>query len=85
LPCGRCKHKLAGGFSEPSNWNKSGRSDQRVQARYFTAACQTPRRYHMVGLYFYEIPLTDNLAHPNRFPAFFVSTQGAAAIRRCDG
>jgi hypothetical protein len=73
----------AGAYHDPSDWNKGGRADSEVQARYFTAACQTVAHYKMAGLYFYDIPLNDSPADPFTFPAFFVGNSGARAIARC--
>ena len=57
--------------------------DPEVQTRYFTAACQTVEHYHMRGVYFYQMPLNDNPAHPFTFPAYFVKDAGAKAIQGC--
>jgi hypothetical protein len=73
----------AGAYHDPSDWNKGGRADAEVQARYFTATCQTAAHYKMAGLYFYDIPLDDNPAQPFTFPAFFVGNSGGRAIARC--
>ena len=72
-----------GAYRHPEKWNVNGPSDPEVQARYFTAACQTVKHYHMRGVYFYLIPLRDNPAHPLTFPAYFVRNAGAKAIQGC--
>ena len=73
----------SGAYEHASNWNAGGVLDPRVQARWFTGMCQAAVKYHLVGLFFYEIPLSDSITHPDSFPAFFVDTPGAEAIRNC--
>lgn len=73
----------AGAYRHPQSWDIGGRPDALVQARYFTAACQTAAHYRMRAVYFYMIPLNDNPAHPARFPAYFVKNAGAKAIGDC--
>jgi hypothetical protein len=73
----------AGAYPHPEKWGINGPADPAVQARYFTAACKTVKRYRMRGVYFYMMPLNDNPAHPLNFPAFFVKNAGAKAIQRC--
>lgn len=72
-----------GAYRHPEEWNINGSPDPRVQARYFTAACKTVKRYDMRGIYFYQVPLNDNPAHPFTFPAYFVRNAGAKAIQGC--
>lgn len=74
---------IAGAYRHPYNWNLPGRSDPMVQARWFTAACQTVARYHMRAVYFYHMPLADDPANPDPFPAFFIKNAGSQAIRHC--
>jgi hypothetical protein len=72
-----------GAYAHPEEWDITGPSDPEVQARYFTAACETVKHDHMRGVYFYVIPLRDNPAHPLAFAAFFVKNAGAKAIQGC--
>lgn len=72
-----------GAYHHPASWNLGGRADATVQVRYFIAACATVKHYGMGGLYYYEIPLNDNPAHPFNFPAFFVANAGSKAIASC--
>jgi hypothetical protein len=72
-----------GAYDHPESWNINGPNDPQVQARWFTGACQTVVRFHMRGVYFYEIPLNDDPAHPFSFPAFFVGNAGSTAIQGC--
>ena len=42
------------------------------------------RQYHVRALYFHEVNLTDNPAHPSPFPAFFEGKPASEqAIRGC--
>jgi len=72
-----------GAYAHPADWNAGGKSDPTVQARYFTAACATAAHYHMHALFFYFVPLNDNIAHPVSYPAFFVRTASSKAISGC--
>ena len=73
----------AGAYRHPSEWQINGRSNPAVQARYFTAVCQTVVHYHMSGVWFYNIPLNDDPADPENFPAYFVDNSGSKAIAGC--
>jgi hypothetical protein len=73
----------AGAYYHPATWDDGGKSDPTVQARYFTAACATAAHYHMRAVYFYFVPLNDDLAHPASFPAYFVKNAGSKAIAGC--
>lgn len=73
----------AGAYANPAAWNKNGPADPTVQVRYFVAACETVAHYKMAGLYFYDIPLNDDPAHPFNFAAYFVGNAGSKAIAEC--
>jgi hypothetical protein len=72
-----------GAYRHPATWNDNGKSDPRVQVRYFTAACATAAHYHMRALFFYFVPLNDDPADPISFPAYFVKNAGSKAIAGC--
>lgn len=74
---------VKGAYQDPANWNASGASDPQIQVRYFRAACATAAHYHMLGLYFFELPLTPDPATPMSFPAFFAGKPGGQAIASC--
>jgi hypothetical protein len=74
---------VTGAYRQPANWNLHGAADPTVQARYFTAACQTAAHFHMHALFFYFVPLNDDPAHPQTFQAFFVHNAGSKAISGC--
>jgi hypothetical protein len=73
----------AGAYGDPANLQASGRMDQRVQANWFAAACKTVRKYHMRGVFFWKVDLTDNPAYPAPSLSTFEGKQGAAAIASC--
>jgi hypothetical protein len=72
-----------GAYRHPAEWNFGGANDQQVQARWFTAACQAVAQYHMRAVYFYMMPISDDPAHSDTFPAFFVNNAGSRAIKAC--
>jgi hypothetical protein len=73
----------AGAYADPPDLTLPGRRSERVQVNWFTAACATVRRYHMRGVFFWKVDLTDNPAHPARSLSTFEGRKGAAAISEC--
>jgi hypothetical protein len=73
----------AGAFSDPANLRAPGSLDQGVQAAWYTAACLAVRRFHLRGVFFWKVDLTDNPAHPATSLSTFEGKEGAAAIRGC--
>jgi hypothetical protein len=61
----------------------SGVPDQDVQANWYIAACRTVRRYHLRGVFFWKVDLTDNPAHPATSLSTFEGKEGAVAISEC--
>jgi hypothetical protein len=74
---------LRSAYRRPAAWKMHGARDPQVQARWFTAACTVAMQYHMRGVYFYEVPIDDNPAHPEPFAAFFEGNAGSRAIHGC--
>jgi hypothetical protein len=72
-----------GAYQWPQQWFRREPVNWRMQARWFTAACRTVARWHMRGIYFYEMPLEENPASPESFPAYFEGRPAARAIRGC--
>ena len=64
---------------------QEGHCGPQIQVRWFTAACKVAAQYHMRGIYFYEVNLTDDPGNPSPFAAFFEGKQGASAIASCRG
>jgi hypothetical protein len=73
----------AGAYQTPPNMWTSGVPDQDVQANWYIAACRTVRRYHLRGVFFWKVDLTDNPAHPATSLSTFEGKEGAVAISEC--
>ena len=73
----------AGAYKDPANLQANGQMDQKVQANWFTAACQAVRKYDMRGVFFWKVDLTDNPESPASSLSTFEGKQGAAAIASC--
>jgi len=72
-----------GAYEHPAAWQINGKPSPQVQARYFTAVCEAVVHYHMRGAWFFNIPLNDDPANPQSFPAYFVKNAGSKAIANC--
>lgn len=72
-------------YRKPEAWTvNQGPLDEQVQARWFTAACHFVAQHHMRGIYFWNVNLAANPAHPPfPSPSTFEGKKGAAAIRGC--
>ena len=73
----------AGAYPQPQALDKGGAKSEQVQAKWFTAACATVRRYHMRGVFFFKVDLADNPAHPATSLSTFEGREGAVAISAC--
>jgi hypothetical protein len=73
----------AGAYRNPPNLDLPGRPSEQVQANWFTAACTTVHRYHMRGVFFWKVDLTDNPANPATSLSTFEGRSGAVAISEC--
>jgi hypothetical protein len=75
----------AGAYSHPANLVPPGELDQAVQFNWFTAACETVKRFHLRGVFFWKVDLSDfPLTHPASSLSTFEGREGAAAISRCE-
>jgi hypothetical protein len=72
-----------GAYRNPSDLTAPGRLSEQVQANWFTAACATVAKYHMRGVFFWKVDLTDNPAHPATSLSTFEGRKGAGAISEC--
>ena len=72
-----------GSYKLPADWNRPGRPDPEIQARWFTAACMTAVHFHMRAVYFYELRMSADPAQRLAYPAFFAGKPGAKAISNC--
>lgn len=73
----------AGAYLNPPDLGSLGQLSEAVQANWFAAACATVRRYHMRGVFFFKVDLTDNPAHPASSLSTFEGRAAAAAIAEC--
>jgi hypothetical protein len=73
----------AGAYQNPPDFELRGRLSEQVQANWFTAACATVHRYHMRGVFFWAVYLTDDPAHPTTSLSTFEGREGAVAISKC--
>jgi hypothetical protein len=73
----------AGAYLNPGDLAAPGRPDEPVQANWFTAACAMVAKYHMRGVFFWKVDLTDNPAHPATSLSTFEGRKGVAAISEC--
>ncbi|HEV8065390.1 MAG TPA: hypothetical protein VGP46_11185, partial [Acidimicrobiales bacterium] len=69
----------------PSIWSKVTASDPEVQANWFQAACDVVEQFHMRGIFFFNVNLTD---YPSPWPpgspvTFMDKPESVAAIRGC--
>jgi Glycoside Hydrolase Family 113 len=72
-----------GAYQNPGDLTAVGRRSEQVQASWFTAACRMVARYHMRGVFFWKVDLTDNPAHPATSLSTFEGRRGVAAISDC--
>ena len=72
-----------GAYSAPQALDAAGGLDEQVQVNWFTAACSTVRRFHMRGVFFFKVNLTDNPVHPAKSLSTFEGKEGVSAIRQC--
>jgi hypothetical protein len=74
----------SGAYQDPPTLGAPGKLDADVQANWFTAACRTVARYHLAGVYFWKVDLTDNpVEHPASSLSTFEGRKGAKAIAAC--
>lgn len=73
-----------GAYQNPPDFEGGGRLSEQVQANWFTAACATVHRYHMRGVFFWVVFLTDNPANPNASLSNFEGRKAASVISKCE-
>jgi len=73
----------AGAYLDPSNLEAPGQLDEQVQANWYTAVCSVVHRFHLRGVFFWKVDLTDYPAHPATSLSTFEGKKGAAAITAC--
>ena len=74
----------AGAYSNPPNLRLPGKLDEAVQYNWFIAGCRAVKRFHMRGIFFWKVDLSDfPLTHPASSLSTFEGKRGAAAITQC--
>jgi hypothetical protein len=73
----------ASAYNIPEKLDAKGTRSEEVQVNWFTAACTTVRQYHMRGVFFFKVDLTDYPAHPATSLSTFEGQKGAEAISDC--
>jgi hypothetical protein len=74
----------SGAYLDPPNLGAPGKLDEQVQANWFTAACATVHKFHLRGVFFWKVDLTDNpVVHPATSLSTFEGKKGAVAISDC--
>jgi hypothetical protein len=74
----------AGAYVDPPNLGKQGQLDEAVQYNWFTAGCETVKRFHLRGIFFWKVDLTDYpVDHPASSLSTFEGKSGAMAIAQC--
>jgi hypothetical protein len=73
-----------GAYTKPSHLGPAGTYNPAIQANWFTAACNTVRKYQLRGVFFWKVDLTDNpINHPASSLSTFEGKTGAQAISMC--
>jgi hypothetical protein len=74
----------AGAYGNPPNLRLAGTLDEAIQYNWFTAGCEAVKRFHLRGIFFWKVDLSD---YPLTSPASSLSTwegkEGAVAISKC--
>jgi len=73
----------AGAYTDPPALDLPGPRSERVQVNWFTANCAVVRRFHLRGVFFWKVDLTDNPAYPAPSLSTFEGRKGAVAISEC--
>lgn len=73
-----------GAYGDPPNLRRTGTLDEAVQYDWFTAGCETVKRFHLRGIFFWKVDLSDYpVTHPASSLSTFEGKSGATAIAEC--
>jgi hypothetical protein len=72
-----------GAYANPPLLGLKGKFSEQVQVNWFTAACRTVHLYHMRGVFFWKVDLTDNPKFPAKSMSTFEGRQAAKIISDC--
>ena len=70
-------------YQQPSFMYLPGTLDPQIQVDWYTAACETVKKFKMRGVFFWKVDLADNPAHPATSLSTFEGRAGAQAIGGC--
>jgi hypothetical protein len=74
----------AGAYSNPPDLRAAGTLDEAVQYNWFIAGCRAVKRFHMRGVFFWKVDLSDfPRTHPANSLSTFEGKRGALAIIKC--
>ena len=76
----------AGAYGDPPSLGRPGELDETVQYDWFMAGCETVKRFHLRGIFFWKVDLADYpVDHPAHSLSTFEGKTGAVAISKCEG
>lgn len=74
----------AGAYGDPPNLARPGMLDETIQYNWFIAGCETVKRFHLRGIFFWKVDLADYpVDHPAASLSTFEGKAGATAISEC--
>ncbi len=74
----------AGAYEYPPDLRAPGQLDPVIQYNWFTAGCAAVKRFHMRGIFFWKVDLSDYpITHPAKSLSTFEGRIGAIAIAKC--
>ena len=73
-----------GAYANPPNLERTGPLDEAIQYNWFMAGCETVKRFHLRGIFFWKVDLADYpVTHPASSLSTFEGKSGAVAIGKC--
>lgn len=73
-----------GAYGDPPSLGRPGELDETVQYNWFMAGCETVKRFHLRGIFFWKVDLADYpVEHPASSLSTFEGKEGAVAISKC--
>ena len=71
-------------YADPPNLERTGPLDEAIQYNWFMAGCETVKRFHLRGIFFWKVDLADYpLTRPASTLSTFEGRSGAVAISKC--
>jgi hypothetical protein len=73
-----------GAYGDPPSLERPGELDETVQYNWFMAGCETVKRFHLRGIFFWKVDLADYpVTHPASSLSTFEGKSGSVAISEC--